>query len=148
MQKLQFEVLIDAPVTTVFNTMLTQNTYRDWTSPFCEGSYYEGLWQAGEKIKFLSPSGEGMVSEIAEHRPNQFTSIRHLGTIANGVEDTCSAAVLAWAPAYENYTFTTEAGGTRITVDQDVMDEYAAYMHEVWPKALDRLKKICEGVSI
>lgn len=148
MNKLHFEVFIAAPVASVFNAMLTQDTYRDWTSAFCEGSYYEGLWQAGEKIKFMSPSGEGMVSEIVEHRPNEFTSIRHLGTIANGVEDTSSAAVRAWAPAYENYTFAAEGGGTRITVEQDIMDEYLVFMSDVWPKALQRLKIICESAGV
>ena len=46
-----------------------------------------------------------MVSEIAENKPNEFISIRHLGYIANGIEDTQSEAIRAWAPAYENYTF-------------------------------------------
>jgi len=145
MQQIHFEINIAAPVAQVFSAMLTQDSYRDWTTAFCEGSYYEGVWQQGEKIKFLSPSGDGMLSEIAEHRPNQFTSIRHLGTIANGVEDTSSEAVRAWAPAYENYTFVAIDGGTKIIVEQDIMDEYADFMAQVWPKALDRLKAICEA---
>jgi hypothetical protein len=39
-----------------------------------------------------------MIAEIAEHRPNEFISIRNLGFIAKGVEDTGSDAVRARAP--------------------------------------------------
>lgn len=144
-KRLQFSTDIAAPVSTVFQTMLDPQSYREWTTPFCEGSYYEGHWRQGEKILFLAPSGDGMVSEIAEHRPNEFTSIRHLGMISQGLEDTQSEAVRAWAPAYENYTFTATPSGTRLVVDQDVTEDFEAYLVEAWPKALQRLKAQCES---
>ncbi|SHM87277.1 hypothetical protein [Rhizobacter sp. OV335] len=97
----------------------------------------------GRRIRFLTPSGEGVISEIAENRPNEFISIRHLGYIADGVEDTGSEAIRAWAPAYENYTFTATPQGTRLTVDQDMTDEFES-MVETWPKALGALKALCE----
>lgn len=88
-----------------------------------------------------------MVAEIAENRPNEFISIRHLGFIAKGVEDTESESVRTWAPAYENYTFEQVPEGTRVVIDQDVTDEFESYMNEAWPKALARLKSLCEGHS-
>ncbi len=86
-----------------------------------------------------------MVAEIAESRENAFISIRHLGFIAKGVEDTTSEAVRAWAPAYENYTLLSSPEGTKIVVDQDVAAEWAEYMNEAWPKALALLKKLSES---
>jgi uncharacterized protein YndB with AHSA1/START domain len=144
-KRIQFSVDISAPSATVFRTMLDPDSYKDWTSAFAEGSYYEGSWQEGEKIKFLSPAGDGIVSEIAEHRPNEFISIRHLGFISQGVEDTHSEAARAWAPAYENYTFRPTADGTRLGVDLDVTEEWEQHMAGAWPKALQRLKVLCEG---
>jgi hypothetical protein len=85
-----------------------------------------------------------VVSEIAENRPNEFLSIRHLGYIANGVEDTSSEAIRAWAPAYENYTFTATPQGMKLTVDQDMTDEFEG-MVEAWPNALGELKALCES---
>lgn len=145
LQHLRFSIHIAAPVAHVWNTMLELDTYRDWTSAFAEGSTYEGSWDAGARIRFLSPSGDGMVAEIAEHRRHAFLSIRHLGVIANGVEDTSSEAVKAWTPAYENYRFTPEAGGTRLDIEQDIAPEWAAMMNEMWPNALARLKALCES---
>jgi uncharacterized protein YndB with AHSA1/START domain len=144
-KRIQFTVDIAAPVATVFRRMLDPESYRDWTSAFAEGSYYLGSWQQGQKIRFLAPSGEGMVAEIAEHRANEFISIRHLGSIANGVEDTQSEAVRAWAPAYENYTFEATAQGTRLVIDQDVTGDFEQYLSQAWPKALERLKVLCES---
>ena len=140
-----FDILIHAPPEAVWRTMLFSPTYERWTSAFCEGSRYEGGWDAGQTIRFMGPNGEGMVSVIAEHRPAGFVSIRHLGMIAQGVEDPTGEAVRAWAPCHENYHFIAEAGGTRLRVDADVIAGYEAYMAETWPRALALLKTLCEG---
>lgn len=145
-KRLQFSTTIAAPPDTVARTMTDPDSYRDWTSAFAEGSHYEGSWEAGRRIRFLSPSGEGMLSEIAEHRPNEFISIRHLGFIGpGGVEDTQSDAVKAWAPAFENYSFHAVPEGTRLVVDQDVPPDWESMLAESWPKALARLKALCEA---
>ncbi len=99
--------------------------------------------QPGEML--LTPSGHGVISEIAENRPNEFLSIRHLGYISNeGVEDTSSEAIRAWAPAYENFTFTDTPQGTTLTVDQDMTDEFDS-MPEHRLQALKTLKALCES---
>ncbi len=144
MSTLHFDIHITAPREHVWRTMLFTPSYERWTASFCEGSRYEGSWDAGSIIRFLAPNGDGMVSEIAEHRPAQFLSIRHIGAIANGVEDTTSESVRAWAPCFENYTFTDEAGGTRLRIDVDVFGTYEDWMNQTWPQALQALKAICE----
>ncbi len=145
MKTQHFDIHINAPREAVWRAMLHSPTYERWTSAFCEGSHYKGSWDPGQTIRFFDPEGNGMVSQIAEHRPAEFVSIRHLGFIANGVEDTTSEAVRAWAPCHENYTFSDEANGTRVQVDADVFGGYEAYMADTWPKALARLKALCEG---
>jgi hypothetical protein len=108
------------------------------------GSFYEGSWDRGAKIRFLAPEGDGMSSEIAENRKYKFISIKHLGIIKNGVEDTESPEAKAWAPAYENYTFSERGGATEVRVDVDTASEYEKMFGDVWPKALLRLKQIVE----
>lgn len=144
MKPLTFNITIQAPREVVWNTMIDPQSYREWTRPFCEGSYYEGSWDEGATIRFLSPSGDGMVARIARNEPHAFISIEHLGIIAHGKDDTTSDAVSAWAPAYENYRFEAVGGGTQLTVTQDMQDEYAEMMEAVWPKALAALKALCE----
>lgn len=146
--RMQFATTIHAPVPTVWRLMLDPLSYQRWASAFAEGTYFEGSWEEGAKIKFLSPpSGDGMVAEIAHNRPNEFISIRHVGFVANGVEDTTSEAVRAWAPAYENYTFLRVSEGTRLVIEMDVLGEWEEFMNESWPRALALLKQLSETES-
>ena len=145
LKRIQLTATINAPVAVVWQHITSPESYKHWTSAFAEGSHFEGSWEQGSKIRFLAPSGDGMASEIAECRPNEFISIRHLGLITNGVEDTTSEAARAWAPAYENYTFSVVPEGTRMVVDQDVAAEWEAYLTQAWPEALKLLKSLSES---
>lgn len=143
LERLQWSVDIAAPTSKVYQTLIGTETYTQWTSAFGDGLYFRGSWQKGQTIRFMTPGDDGVVSEIAENRPNEFLSLRHVGYIVNGVEDTSSNAIRAWAPAYENYTFTATPQGTKLTVDQDMTEAFES-MPEDWPEALEKLKALCE----
>jgi uncharacterized protein YndB with AHSA1/START domain len=140
LKRLQWSVDIAAPAPRVYQTLIGLENYKQWTSAFGEGLYFEGSWQKGQRMRFMTPEGHGVISEIAE---NKFLSVRHIGYIVNGIEDTSSEAIRAWAPAYENYTFTATPKGTKLIVEQDMTDEFES-MVETWPKALAKLKTLCE----
>ncbi len=144
-KRIQFTATINAPVGVVWHHVTSPASYRNWASAFTEGCYFEGSWEQGAKIRFLSPGGGGMVAEIAENRKNAFISIRHLGFIANGAEDTTSEAIRAWLPAYENYPFLALPEGTRMVVDLDVTADFEEDMNQAWPKALALLKNLSES---
>ncbi|MGC4076989.1 MAG: SRPBCC domain-containing protein [Rubrivivax sp.] len=143
-KRLFFAVDIAAPPALVCERMLDPGHYRDWTTAFCEGSRYEGRWREGERIRFLAPTGDGMLSEIAAYRPGEYTSVRHVGVLSNGEEDTSGDAAEAWAGALENYRFVPTPEGTRVEIEQDVTPAYEAYLAAAWPQALQRLKALCE----
>jgi len=144
MSKLYFDIDINAPRTEVERLMLAQDTYRQWTTAFHEGSYYEGSWEKGARILFLGPDGNGMQATIAEHRPAEYVSIKHEGCLIDG-----SAADMPgvdWSNAFENYTFIDKGRGTTLKVDIDVPPgDMEQMMKDMWPKALASLKAICEA---
>jgi hypothetical protein len=149
MEKLRQKVFINASRARVWDVMLADDTYREWTSAFHPGSYYKGDWSEGSKILFLGPGDDGggeggMVSRIRENRPHEFISVEHLGIVHNGVEDTESDAAKAWAPAYENYTFADSNGGTELTIEMDIQSEQKENFEKLWADALSRLKTIAE----
>jgi hypothetical protein len=120
-----------------------------WTEVFSAGSHYVGDWSKGSKILFLGPdptTGKlgGMVSRIKENRLHEYLSIEHLGMVRDGIEDTTSDAVKAWAGAHENYTFKKENGATEVLVDIDIADELKEMFEGMWPKALQKLKELAE----
>ena len=63
----------------------------------------------------------------------------------DGVEDTTSDRVKVWAGALENYTFKDKNGKTELIVDMDINDEYKEMFEGMWPKALQKLKSLCEN---
>lgn len=149
MQKIHFSIFIHAPKEKVWDTMLSDDTYRQWTSSFNPGSYYKGSWEEGSKILFLGPGagGEGesgMYSIVRENRTYEFLSLQHQGIIKNGIEDTTSDESKKWTGAYENYIFIEKDGGTELSVDMDVEDEHKPVLEEMWPKALQALKELAE----
>jgi len=148
MQKIHESIYIHAPREKVWNTMLDKDTYSKWTKEFNATSRFEGDWSEGSKILFLGTDEDGeeggMVSRIAKNRPYEYISIEHLGMVENGVEDTTSEKVKKWTPAFENYSFTEKDGGTQLTIDVDVADEYKTMFEDMWPKALEALKKLTE----
>ncbi|MCU0343301.1 MAG: SRPBCC domain-containing protein [Ignavibacterium sp.] len=148
MEKLQFKIDINASNEKVWNTMLEDKTYRIWTEEFSPGSHYVGNWDEGSKILFLGPSNDGklagMVSRIKENKLHKYISIEHLGEVYDGVEDTTSDRVKIWAGALENYTFINNDGKTKLIVDMDINKEFKEMFEGMWPKALQKLKELCE----
>ena len=142
--RLTYSTTIDAPKEIVWRTMLEDETYRKWTSAFQEGSYAVTDWKQGSKALFLGPDGSGMVSRVAEHRPNEFLSLEHQGIVKDGVEDTSSAEARKWAGGRENYTLRENAGRSTLTIDMDTADDHKKYFEETWPKALASLKELSE----
>ena len=144
MEKLKFKTVIDAAPEKIWNVLWNDDTYRQWTSAFAEGSYAETDRKQGSKVLFLDGNGRGMVSRIAENRPNEYMSIEHLGEIIDGVEDTTSDKIKEWAGAHENYTLKKIDGKTELTIDMDINEEFKEMFEGMWPKALKNLKSLCE----
>ena len=136
-----FKISINAPVEKVWSTMLDKETYEQWVTVFSPdtSSTYEGVWEQGTTMKFVDGDGNGMIAKIAECRPHEFVSIKHLSMIMEGVETAFPE------PGFENYTFTPSEDGTEVTVELEGMEEYQEMFKEMWSQALKKLKSLCEG---
>jgi uncharacterized protein YndB with AHSA1/START domain len=148
LELLRFEATINTPVEKVYTTMLAENTYREWTAEFNPTSRYRGSWEKGSKILFIGTDKDGieggMVSRIKENIPNKFLSVEHLGLLQGDKEITTGKEVEGWAGALENYTFTAANDSTRLVIEMDANNNFKSYFEETWPKALNKLKEICE----
>jgi hypothetical protein len=146
MEKKEFKISINAPKEKVWKILWEDTSYRKWTGVFSEGSYaVTDDWKEGSKVLFLDGKGQGMVSKIEKNRPNEFMSIKHLGTVKNGVEDMDSEQTKQWAGAKENYTLKEAGGITTLAVEMDITDEYKGYFMNTWPKALEQIKTLSEN---
>lgn len=150
-KRVQFKTEIKAPAEKVYRTMLgldDKTTYEHWTSLFHPGSTFEGTWEKGSKILFIGTDENGkkggMIAEIVENNPNKFVSIRSTGILDGDKEITSGEQVEQWTGGLENYTFEENNGITILTVDIDVVESYADYFNQNYPKALQKLKEVCE----
>jgi len=127
-----------------------KSTYEQWTAMFNPTSTYEGNWEKGSKMLFVGIDEKGnkggMVSEIADNVLNQYVSIRHYGLVQANVEITSGPEAEKWATGFENYTFQEKDGVTDLAIELVGLNEdLTGYMNDAWPKALAKLKEICEG---
>lgn len=145
---LHFEIAINAPAFKVYQTMIDKDRYNEWTGVFMPGSHFKGTWDKGSNILFLAPgdNGEmsGMVSRIKENIPSKFISIEHIGMIKDGIEKTDDKESESWAGARENYTFIEQYENTLLCIDTETVKEYKDIFLDAWPKALEKLKELCE----
>jgi uncharacterized protein YndB with AHSA1/START domain len=144
MTNLHYSTQINAPREKVWEVMLNDSTYREWTAVFMPGSYYQGDWSQGSKMLFLGPGADGqkeggMAAVVKENRPQEFISLEYHAEIRDGIE------VPMEGNGYENYTLQDKDGGTEVSIDLlNLPDEYADMFNDAWPKALEKLKELAE----
>ena len=139
MNRIHFETSIQAPKELVWKTLWDDNTYREWTSVFSPGSYAESDWKEGSPIRFLTPGGNGMFGIIRKRVDNEEMVFEHQGEIREGKEEP-----KPWAGATEAYQLSEAGGVTTIHASMDTDPEFEAYFKETFPKAMQKLKEMCE----
>ncbi|MCP9198727.1 SRPBCC domain-containing protein [Gramella sp. GC03-9] len=142
MKKVYFQIEIDCSNERIFPIMLDKKLYREWTAEFNPTSHYKGSWEEGSKILFLAETEDGekagMYGMIEKHEPDTFISIKHLGMLEKGKEVPFENDI------YENYYLEEKNDATSLKVEMDTEDEWLEYFEKTWPRALQKLKEICE----
>lgn len=64
MKKLKFNSDINASAEKVYSTMIDENYFKEWISAFGSNFYFEGSWNKGEKIVYLSPDENGVLQGV------------------------------------------------------------------------------------
>lgn len=148
-EPMHFEININASAEKVYNTILDERYFTEWTRPFNPASYFKGSWEKGSKMLFLGTDQhgnlEGMIGKIRENIPNEYVSIEYIGVVKDVREITTGPETEGWAGAFENYTFNEENGRTKLSVYIDANKHFVPFFSETWPKALASLKMICES---
>ena len=146
MKKLEYSIDIDATPQQVWEKMLTQETYKQWTGVAWPGSYFEGTWKLGESLRFISPSGGGTKARITEFKPYEHILALHEAVILkDNSEDRDSEMAKGWVGTTEAYTFTKTNNGTRLLVEINTNPAWEKMFDEGWGKALAKLKEIAEA---
>jgi len=146
---LHYSIEINTSPAKVYTTLIDKKGFSEWTSEFNATSRYEGTWEKGARVRFLGQDADGktggMASRIKENIAGRFISIEHLAIVKDELEITSGPEVKDWAGALENYSFREKNGHTILSVDVNTNEDFKSYFIDTWPKALKKLKSMCEA---
>lgn len=145
MKKIEFKTVIAVPKQKVWEKMLHPDTYKEWVGAAWPGSFFKGEWKKGENLRFISEDGSGLLATLVEHKPYDYSFAKHIAVLGpGGIEDRDSDIAKGLIGTLEEYTFTEQNGSTELEVAITLNPEWADMFNEGWPKALAKLKEICE----
>ncbi|WP_306354177.1 SRPBCC domain-containing protein [Flavobacterium sp. '19STA2R22 D10 B1'] len=144
MEKLKFQIKIDASKEKVWNTLTEDDTYRKWTLPFSQGSHFIGNWKEGTTMVFLNNENRGMYSHVNKNIPYELISVAHIGMYENGKEQPIDEETKKWTGSLEEYYLTEDGGITTLEVRVDSDEDFKDYYNTTFPKAFALLKEIAE----
>jgi uncharacterized protein YndB with AHSA1/START domain len=143
-KKLKHTIDINASKQKVWDVLLDDETYRQWTSVFSPGSHAEGGWDEGSKVHFKDGEGRGLVSMVRVHKPAETITFEHIGILDKNTEDLESEEVKKWSGSLESYNVQEKDGRTTLNIEMDITPEYEEYMNTTWGKALELVKQLSE----
>jgi hypothetical protein len=86
-----------------------------------------------------------MYSQIAKRVDNEIMNFTHIGNIKNGVELPQDETTESWSGCTENYMLVDASGGTLLTVEMDMTEDFINYFNEKFPLALNIVKELAEA---
>lgn len=146
MNKMQFQVEINAPKEKVWGTLWQDETFRQWASIIDPETYMVGELKEGNEVQFISAaSGYGVTSLVAKLVPAEFLLLKHRAdTQETGKQERDNQ----WTGGEESYSLVEKDGVTTLTVAFDVPPELEEEFRVSYPKALERVKELAERSMI
>ncbi|MFH7764862.1 SRPBCC domain-containing protein [Acinetobacter sp. BSP-28] len=145
MEKLSYEVLIEATPQKVWQVLWGPDSYSQWTYYFSPNSSIHSDWQVNGKTLFLDADRNGMLSTIERLEEFKVVIFKHLGMVWKGVEDLDSEEVKKWHGALEKYFLEQLNGKTRLWVEVDILKEYREMMENGFKKGFEIVKQLAEA---
>lgn len=144
MKTMEFNISINASKEKVWKILWEDQSYREWASIFCEGTYAVSNWQEGDSIQFLNSDGSGMNSIIFKRVDNEYMAFKHLSGIKDFKVLPVEENGEGWSEAMETYTLSSNGNDTLLVGTMDMVEKYIDYFETIFPKALAKIKELSE----
>ncbi|WP_290796424.1 SRPBCC family protein [Flavihumibacter sp. UBA7668] len=146
MKKINFSIYINAPKQKVYDTLIDPQLYKVWVDVSWPNSFYDGKWEEGEILRFISPGNGGTAANVAELQKGEYILLVHKAVLNPDLtKDITSDAAREWIGSKESYRFNETGGGTTLLVELHCTPVWVTMFEEGYPPALAKLKEICEA---
>lgn len=142
MNAMQFSVEINANKAIVWDILWQDGTFREWAGIIDPGTHIVGELHEGNEVQFISASGYGVTSLVAEMQPNSYMLFKHQ---ADTKDEGKAAREKEWTGGEESYNLEENEDKTTLTVSFGVPQEQEEYFAENYPKALAKIKELAEN---
>lgn len=155
MKKISNSIAINAPAEKVWQVLWNDSTRRDWSSAFGRDNILDATaWKEGSRVTVANTRGDGGFGVIEKIIPNKLMRIRELGWIGQGKElppdytVTIGDKELKWEAGLGEYQLNEIDGGTRLTIEVELGDDWAPMLDGVFKKAVQRIKQLAENTVV
>ena len=143
---MKFNININASPQKVWQVLFCDQTYRQWTRPFFEGSYAKGSWEEGSHIHFLGPDGSGMYGIIENNTPNEYMAIKQIGELKDFKELPVDNKAAKWSGSMETYKLIPNDNGTDLEIGMGGSESEAAEeMSQAFYPGMEIIKRLSEN---
>ncbi len=143
MDKLLFDIIINATKEKVWNILWQDKSFREWAGIIDPGTYMVGDLTAGKEVQFISAeNGYGVTSLVENVIPNESLVLKHKAdTQESGKQERDDE----WTGGKESYSLVEKDRITTLTAEFDVPSQMIDYFNNTYPKALERVKELAEN---
>jgi uncharacterized protein YndB with AHSA1/START domain len=139
MHKIHHSIDIKAPKKRVWEVLWDEESFHKWSGAFTEELLYlKSNWEEGGRFEYFE-GDVGSYGIIETLIPNETITFKHLGEIRKEKDYPYDDVA-----RLETYTLEQTGGITKLTLDQDVPDEYKDMFVEATSKAFKKIKELAE----
>lgn len=139
MHKIQHSIDIEAPREKVWKILWNEESFREWSGSFTEKTLHlKSDWKEGGRFEYFegNAASYGIIDKLI---PNKKVTFKHLGEIQGDADHSYDDGA-----RLETYTLEQTGSITKLTLDQDVPDEYRDMFEEATSKAFKKIKELAE----
>lgn len=145
MLSLTYQIEVDATAETVWDTLISPESYGQWASAFSPKSQFSGQWAQGEQILFFDPDTGGTRAVIDVIEPNKRLEYHHVAVFSpDRVQQLDSDSATKWIGSKECYHIEQTNESVLLTVTIETHPDFVAMFNRGWEQALPLIKALSE----